>query len=167
MNASPNTTTTKPVISCCEVDESSPPAAATPVPSATNTAVKPRTNGMLETTTWREALRPGQEAHESESEDDDDEAGDLLLRGRGEQPARSGDAGPERDEDGREAEDERDARDDDLARRAPLGEARWIDGRDRREVPGDERQDARREERHEPRCEGNGDLPQHQCPAQQ
>ena len=62
MNASPKTTTTKPAISCCEVVESNPPAAATPVPSATKTAVKPRTNGMLETTTWREALRSARRA---------------------------------------------------------------------------------------------------------
>ena len=55
MNASPKTTSTKPE-TCSSRNwsrKSPPPRSAAPTPSATKTAVKPSTNGMLATTTRR------------------------------------------------------------------------------------------------------------------
>ena len=57
---------------------------------------------------------------------------------------------PRSDEDDGEAGDERNAGDDDAPRRAALAEPSRIDARDRREVAGDERQHARREEETNP-----------------
>ena len=88
-----------------------------------------------------EPLRPGQQPHEREAEHDQDEAGDLLhqelvLRER--EPDRGG-TGAEKDEDGHEPADERQARADDAARRARLAQPLGLDGRDRGEVARDER----------------------------
>ena len=104
-------------------------------------------------------LRPRQQAHEREAEDDQDEAGDLLhqelvLRER--EPDR-GRTGAEQDEDGHEPGDERDAGADDAPRRARLAQPLGLDGGDRGEVAGDERQDARREKRDEAGAERDED----------
>ena len=106
-----------------------------------------------------EALRPRQQAHEREAEDDQDETGDLLhqelvLR-EGEADGRS--TGSEQDEHGDEPGDEWDARANDPARRAGLAQPLGFDRGDRGEIPRDERQDTGGEERDEPRAERDQD----------
>ena len=113
----------------------------------------------LQQTGTDESLRPGQQPHEGEAEDDEDEPGDSLEQELvAEEPAadeRGADA--EHHEDGREAEDERNARDDDATRGPGLAEPVRVDSGDRRQIAGDEREHARREERDEAREERDGD----------
>ena len=101
-----------------------------------------------------EPLGPGQQAHEGEPEDDEDEARRSARagtgRGRGPPPI-SWAPTPSSDEDGREPEHERDAREHDAPGRAAVSEPVRLDGRDGREVAGHERQHARGEERDEAR----------------
>ena len=70
-------------------------------------------------------------------------------------------AAPRSDEDEREAGDERHAREHDPPPRAPLAEPVDVDGRDRREVAGHERQHARRHHRDEPGEERDRELLKH------
>ena len=68
---------------------------------------------------------------------------------------------PEDDEDDGEAEDERQARDDDTPRRAALPELARLDARERREVARDERQHARQDDRDEARGERDAEPSAH------
>ena len=67
----------------------------------------------------------------------------CVRAGRREDAADRGGAGTEDDEDDGEAEDEREARDDDAPRGAALAQLAGLDARERREVAGHERQHAR------------------------
>ena len=83
---------------------------------------------------------------------DEHEAGDLLeqeLVAEERRRRRAAAPTPSSDEDGGEPEHERDARDARPAGPARLAEPVGLDRRDRRQVAGHERQDARREEREE------------------
>ena len=97
----------------------------------------------------------------AEPDDDEHEAGDLLQQElvAEERAADDRSADTERHEDGREAEDERDAGDDDATRRARLAEAVGLDGGDRRQVAGHERQHAGREKGDEPGRRAPGAAP--------
>ena len=102
--------------------------------------------------------RRREESHEREAERDQNDPGDLRDEAAVvlDEPARQRGRRAERDEDRREPGDEREARD----HHPPAADARG-DARDGREVAGDERQDARRREGHEPREERERDLALH------
>ena len=106
-----------------------------------------------------EPLRPGEQAHEDEAEDDQDEARDLLeqeLIAREREPD-GGRARAEEHEHGDEPGDEREAGDDDAAGGSRLAQPLRLDRGHGRQVAGDERQHARREERDEAGAERDGD----------
>ena len=113
---------------------------------------RPAPPRFLHETGSDEALGPRQEAHEREPEHHQDEARDPLEQELiAEDPsADQRRADSEQHEERREADDERHAARDDPARGPRLSEPIGVDGRDRREVRGDERQHARREERDHP-----------------
>ena len=89
-----------------------------------SSAAEPRRRAPASRPGASDPLRHRQQADEGEAEDDEQEARDLGLRGRDDGVADRGRAGPEHHEDDGEAEDERDARDDDPPCHAsPLAEA--------------------------------------------
>src|SRR5581483_2170061 len=107
------------------------------------------------------ALGPRQKADEREADDDEREAGDLVLGRLGDDAGDRRGGGTERNEHAGEADDERHARRDDAPARAALAEARHLDARDGREVAGHERQDAGRDHGDEAGEEGDGKLLAH------
>ena len=109
-----------------------------------------------------EPLGPRQETHEGKAEDDEDEARDLLEQEliREEPPPDERSPDSEQDEDGRESEDERNARDDDATARSRPAELVGVDSRYGGQVPGNERENARGEERHETGEKGDRQRPE-------
>ena len=94
------------------------------------------------------SLRPGQQAHEREPEDDEHEARDALEQKLvPEEPcSKELRPDPETHEHRGEPEHERDAREHNPASGAAFAKPFSLDGRHRRQIAGDERQDARGEE---------------------
>ena len=123
--------------------------------------VRPAAPGVLQQAGRHRALRPRQQPDEREPDHDQHEAGDLDLRLLVDRAADRGGAGAEQHEDGREAEDERDARDHDPPADAALAEPVDLDGGDRREIARQQRQHARRDHRHETREERDRQLLSH------
>ena len=98
------------------------------------------------------AFRPRQETEEDKAEYDENETGDLELALGVQRAADRGGRRAEQHEHDREAEDERQARDDDASCGARLAEAARVDRGYRGEVARDQRQHAWRDDRQEP-CE--------------
>ena len=124
--------------------------AATTAKAAPSSAFDPRRRAPATRSGAISRSDHGSRADEDEAEHDEHEARELgPLLGVDERAERRR-AGPEQDEDHGEAEDERDAPDDDAPRDPALPEPAGLDPRDRRQVAGDEREHAR---------EGDGDEP--------
>ena len=85
----------------------------------------------------------------------------CLLRRLAEHRRDARRGGAEHDEDDGEAGDEREAADEDPARRPRLAQPAGLDRRDRRQVAGHERQHARRHDREEAREERDRDAREH------
>ncbi len=112
---------------------------------------EPRVTRALDQPRAEQALGPGQEPHEGEPEHHQDEPRDLLeqeLVGE-ETAADEGGTHPEQHEDRGEAEDEGNARNDHTSGVSRLPQPVRIDGRDRGEIPRDERKHTRSQERNE------------------
>ena len=108
-----------------------------------SSAFDPRRRACCSRPGRHRALRPRQQPDEREPDHDQHETGDLDLGLLVDRAADRGGAGAEQHEDGREAEDERDARDHDPPADAALTEPVDLDRRDRREITRQQRQHAR------------------------
>ena len=124
-------------------------------------ALEPRPRARREQARRDDPLGHRQRAEKREAEHDQDEAGDLELRPLVDHAPDRRRRGAEHDEHRREPGDERQARGDDPPPHAPLAEPRHVDGRDRREIAGDERQHARRQYRDEAGEERDRELLKH------
>ena len=92
--------------------------------AAPSSAFEPRPPRALEHARRDDSLRPRQQAHERQPEHDEHETGDLVAPLGVDVAADRGRPGPERDEDYGEADEERDARDDDPLRATPRSPSR-------------------------------------------
>jgi hypothetical protein len=119
---------------------------------------RPPLAGPDEETRGQDPLRPGQQPDEREAEDDENEAGELGLPVSVEDAADRRRARAEQDEDDGEAADERQAGERDPAGGSRAAKLVGLDRGYRRQVAGNERQDAGRDYRDEPREERQRDA---------
>jgi hypothetical protein len=116
---------------------------------AAQTATGPAPTRARQEPGCNHALRDREQPDEREPEHDEDEAGDLRLSALREEVADRRRTGAEDDEDDGESDDERHAGAYDSSGRPPLAEASAFDARERGQVPGYEREHARRDHRRE------------------